>query len=201
MVTILEPFCQHNPRPLLEGNPLGFAFQESEVLQILLKVTEAKHSESGSFFSHWKYFQFLTGYRVLKLWLVHNGAKSQPWTNPLSHLRTLLPIYFVFLFFSNLCQGSFPKKKVWRLQKDTWKLNYIMGLMKCKILHFACKTIQYFLSWKNLQTATGREDYYKKYNNHDNTILYNYIHSLRSIAWSFCQIPVSLCIMFLDAHR
>ena len=28
------------------------------------------------------------------------------------------------------------KKDIWRLQKDTWKQNWIVGLMRCRILHF-----------------------------------------------------------------
>ena len=57
MVTIFES-CS-----FVKGNPLGFAFQESELLQILLKQKLQKLKHSESFFSHWKDFLFLTEYR------------------------------------------------------------------------------------------------------------------------------------------
>ena len=72
---------------------------------------------------------------------------------------------------------QFSKKDIWRLQKDTWKLNYIIGLMKCKILHFTYKTIlkesvctshssiplclKLHLPLIYPQTATGQEDHKK----------------------------------------
>ena len=76
-----------------------------------------KHSESGVLFLTEKilYFWFalkhngaITGQIPFQIW----GQYHQKWAS---------------------CIG-FPKKDIWRLQKDTWKLNDIMGLMKCKIL-------------------------------------------------------------------
>ena len=42
------------------------------------------------------------------------------------------------LFLARQCMAwQCSKKGIWRLYRDTWKQNDIMGLMKCKILHFA----------------------------------------------------------------
>ena len=83
---------------------------------------------------------------------------------------------------------QFSQKDIWRLQKDTWKLNDIMGLVKRKILQLLImKLIQPFLSWKKvfahppachtlfaaiLSQQEVEEVIKNKYNNHKNTIFY-----------------------------
>ena len=44
----------------------------------------------------------------------------------------------ICIVFSNLLR-QFSKNDIWRLQKEAWKLNYIMGLMRCKILNCLLK--------------------------------------------------------------
>ena len=85
----------------------------------------------------------------------------------------------------------------------TWELNYIMGLMKCKLLQLLltkvilkkmCVTLLYLCPKLPLLAAILRQQHVKKiiknkYNNHNNTILYgNILYLLRSTELSFCQI-------------
>ena len=80
-------------------------------VRITLKITKTKLQNKWNIFSHWKAFLFLSGFRLLWWCLVH--------------LETIEPQ-----------PRQFSKRDIWRLQKDTWKPNYIMSLMRCKILFY-----------------------------------------------------------------
>ena len=125
-------------------------------------------------------------------------AKSQHWRNLISHLRTISPKISIFHWFFYSMFLQFFKKDMWRLQKDIWKLNDILGLMRCKILHFdtlsrkkvfalppACHPPPVNLNVSNFisllysdSNRTRRSQNNKcKYNNHNNNIwIYKYIN-------------------------
>ena len=71
----------------------------------------------------------------------------QYWINSLSNLRTISPKMSILHSFLSM-HRQFSKKNIRRLQKDTWKRNYIMGPMKRKILQLLLTKLYNFLSWK-----------------------------------------------------
>ena len=85
-----------------------------------------KHSESEIFFFSLKRF---SDFERIQIIVVVPGKRRNSFKSDDNLTKNAL-------LFSKLCR-QFSKKNFWRVQKETWKLNYIVGLKMYKILYFA----------------------------------------------------------------